>query len=84
MSKHHLKNALLNASQDTNENKTLNIHELQHLKDLHINTDSKYVINTDCVTHDQFLNECPSRSDLAVVQHEIQHSESLIFKCPFI
>lgn len=56
----------LNDFQDTNK-KISNIHELQRYRDLHINTDCKSVINTNCVTPDQFLNESTNGHDLVVL-----------------
>lgn len=47
--------------------KTSNIHELQRCTDLHIKADCKYVIHTDYVTPDQFLNESTNEHDLVVV-----------------
>lgn len=43
------------------------MHELQRYRDLHINTDCKSVINTNCVTPDQFLNESTNGHDLVVL-----------------
>lgn len=73
--------------QATNK-KTSNIHELQHDRDLYNYTGCKSVIDTNCLTSDQFLNESTGGHDLVLhplhlvsARHEIKPLESLIFKC---